>query len=86
MRKDILKLIGEIQELAVQISTRTKHDVMVRYYGHVNAIDIGLHRNGYDSGSPEEKVCDICMDHHTNAEVKVKLKRAKKLLEALKNE
>lgn len=86
MRKDIEKLISQIQVLAVQISTRTKHDVMMRYYGHVNAITVGFHRNGYDSGSSEEKLCDICMDHHTNAEVKAKLKKAKRTLEALKNE
>ena len=84
MREDILKLIGEIQMLAVQISTNTKHDVIVKYFGHVNAITVGFHKNGYSAGYPEEEICDIYMEIHTNAQNKAELKRVKRKLEELR--
>lgn len=84
MRKDIEKLINQIQVLAIQISTRTKHDVFLRYYGHVNAINVGIKMNGHNSDSPEEKICDMYMDYLTNTEIKTELKKTKRILEELR--
>lgn len=47
MNSVVKKLIGEITELAYEITNKTKHDVFVRYYGHVNGIAIDININGY---------------------------------------
>jgi hypothetical protein len=46
MSSVIKKLIGEIIELAIEVTNQTKHDVFVNYSGHVNSINVNYHVNG----------------------------------------
>lgn len=47
MSKDIKKLLSDIQTLAIEITTKTKHDVFVDYAGHVNTINIRICYGGW---------------------------------------
>lgn len=82
MRKDILKLMQEVQVLAIEVSNRTKHDVFVYFYGHVNCFKVEVCIDGWEE---EEKEClmDSYMNHMSNAEIKKQLRRTKRELEKL---
>ena len=83
MSSVVKKLIGEITELAVEITNKTKHDVFVRYEGHVNAIIIDYHKNGYYSGSNGIDILDLFMNNGKNhiSKLKQAKRKLKKLLE-----
>lgn len=83
MSSVVKKLIGEITELAFEITNKTNHDVFVRYEGHVNAIIIDCHKNGYYSGSNEINILDLYMDSERNhiSKLKQAKRKLKKLLE-----
>jgi GH15 family glucan-1,4-alpha-glucosidase len=83
MSSVVKKLIGEITELAFEITNKTKHDVFVRYEGHVNAIIIDYHKNGYYRGINKIKIVDLYMDSEKNhiAKLKEAKRKLKKLLE-----
>jgi len=84
MSSVVKKLIGEIAELAFEITNKTKHGVFVSYHGHVNCIEVNYHVNGYRSGSPQSNAIILYMgaekDHIS------KLKQAKRKLKKLLEE
>ncbi|MFW2500443.1 hypothetical protein [Clostridium diolis] len=77
------KLIGEITELAVDATNKTKHDVFADYHGHVSGFHVNYHANGYSTGTPETNIIDIYMDREKNQISKLKQakRKLKKLLE-----
>ena len=83
MNNVVKKLIGEITELAFEITNKTKHDVFVRYEGHVNAIIISYHNSGYYGGSNEIEILNLYMDSQKNhiSKLKQAKRKLKKLLE-----
>ena len=83
MRKDILKLIAEVQVLAVEVSNRTKHDVFTNFYGHVNKIVVSAYFNGWDDEIEEHSLMRVDMDLDSNAEIKKQLRRTKRELKKL---
>jgi len=84
MNSVIKKLIGEITELAFEITNKSKHKVFVKYYGTVNCFEISYHQNGKFNGSDEIAVLDIYMNHEKN--IISKLKQAKRKLKKLLEE
>jgi hypothetical protein len=83
MSSVIKKLIGEIIELAIEVTNQTKHDVFVNYSGHVNSINVNYHVNGYYSGAPQTYIVDLYIDLDENKISKLKQakRKLKKLLE-----
>ena len=83
MSSVVKKLIGEITELAVEVTNSTKHDVFVSYHGQVNCIEVNYHVYGYYSGSPEISIANIYIDYEKDQIAKLKLakRKLKKLLE-----
>lgn len=84
MSSVVQKLIGQITELAFEITNKTKHDIFVRYEGHVNAIIISYHNSGYYGGSNEVEILELWMNsekYHIS-----KLKKAKRKLKKLLEE
>lgn len=88
MRKDIQKLISEVQILAIEVSMKTEHDVFTRYAGHTQGFEVGVCFNGFAVEPEEHQLMIVYMDR-SNAEIKKQLRRTKrelkKLLESRKN-
>lgn len=83
MRKDILKLISEVQVLAVEVSNRTKHDVFARFTGHTNNFEVSVCIDGWKIEKDKDKLIDFYFDLDGNAEIKKQLRRTKKELKKL---
>jgi len=83
MSSVVKKLIGEITELVVEVTNKTKHDVFVSYHGHINCIEVNYHVNGYHSGSPQTDIVKLYMDYEKGQISKLKQAKIKlkKLLE-----
>ena len=75
--KYVVKLILEIEELALNISTQTEHDVIFNYSGHVQNIDIRYYKNGWKEDKKGIKISDIYLDINEDSE--------KELIKAKKN-
>jgi hypothetical protein len=80
----VKKLIGEITELAYEITNKTKHDVLVRYSGHVNKIEVDIYMDGYSN----EKFSIGLLNLYINSEGRPisKLKQTKRKLKKLLEE
>ena len=83
MRKDILKLMQEVQALAIEVSMKTKHDVFTNFYGNVNGIVVSAYFNGWDDEKEEHSLMRVYMDLDSNAEIKKQLRRTKRELKKL---
>lgn len=83
MRKDILKLMQEVQVLAIEVSNRTKHDVFVRFHGHTNNFEVSVCIDGWKKEKDKDKLIDSYIDLDGNAEIKKQLRRTKKELKKL---
>ena len=60
------EIISEIAGLCIKVSQRTKHDAFFRYAGHVNAVTVDIHENGWVKGSePESFDISIHEDYET---------------------
>lgn len=83
MNSVVKKLIGEITELAYEITNKTKHDVFVRYSGHINGIAIDLHINGYSDENPSIELLNLYINskEKTISKLKQAKRKLKKLLE-----
>ncbi|EES51340.1 hypothetical protein NE172_01870 [Clostridium botulinum] len=83
MNSVVKKLIGEITELAYEVTNKKRHDVFVRYSAHVNCIEVNYHKNGYYSGSPAIKILEHYINTESNTISKLKQckRKIKKLLE-----
>ena len=60
--KDIVKLILEIEELALNISTITEHDIFFNYSGHVKKIEVGYCEHGWTKDKKIINILDIFLD------------------------
>jgi len=60
--KYVVKLILEIEELALNISSNTEHDVIFNYSGHVQNIDIRYYKNGWKEDKKGIKILDMYLD------------------------
>ncbi len=83
MRKDIQKLIAEVQVLAIEVSMKTKHDVFVYFYGHVNEIAVGVYFNGFHAEKEKHSLMREDIDMQSNAVIKKELRRTKRELKKL---
>lgn len=83
MRKDIQKLIAEVQILAIEVSMKTKHDVFTRYAGHTQGFEVGVCFNGFAVEPKERQLMRVYMDLDSNAEIKKQLRRTKRELKKL---
>ena len=84
MRKDILKLISEIQVLAVEVSEKTRHDVFTRFHGHTNNFEVSVCIDGWKKEKSKDKcLIDSYMDLDSNSEIKKQLRRTKRKLKEL---
>lgn len=83
MRKDILKLISEIQVLAVEVSNRTKHDVFAYFHGHTNCFEVSICIDGWEESKEFTSSMYCYMRMCNNAEIKKQLRRTKRELEKL---
>lgn len=62
MKKHISKLILEIQELVLNISNNTDHDMFFSYSGHVQKIEVGYCKHGWTQNKKIIKVLDVFLD------------------------
>lgn len=83
MRKDILKLIAEVQVLAVEVSEKTRHDVFTRFHGHTNNLEVSVCIDGWKKEKTKISLIDSYMDLDNNAEIKKELRRTKRELKKL---
>lgn len=83
MRKDIQKLIAEVQILAIEVSMKTKHDVFTRYAGHTQGFEVGICLNGFAIEPKEHRLMLVYMDINSNSEIKKELRRTKRELKKL---
>ena len=83
MIKDILKLISEVQVLAVEVSEKTKHDVFVRFTGHTNNFEVSVCIDGWKIEKDKDKLIDFYFDLDGNEEIKKQLRRTKNKLKKL---
>lgn len=83
MNSVVKKLIGEITELAYEITNKTKHDVFVRYSGHVNGIAVDLYVNGHSNEKSSIGLLNLYINSEGRAISKLKQtkRKLKKLLE-----
>lgn len=83
MNSVVKKLIGEIAELAAEVTSKTKHDVFVKYSGHVNAMTVEYYENGYSSLKNSISLLDLYMRVERKPLLKLKQvkRKLKKLLE-----
>lgn len=79
--KDIVKLVLEIEELALNISTNTEHDVFFSYSGHVKKIEVGYCEHGWTKDKKIINILDIFLD--INEEPEKELINAKEFLKNL---
>lgn len=89
MRKDILKLISEIQVLAAQVSSETKHDVFASYYGHVQSFEVAVSLGGWNSKKGDNRKVlleDLFLGEYSNAVIVKNLRRVKRELNQLLEE
>lgn len=84
MSKDIKKLLADIQVLAIEVTTKTKHDVFTRYAGHVNTIVVNIHYGGWSSGDDGQDILELSLGLE-NEQFK-KLKRCKRELQKILKE
>lgn len=83
MNKEIIKLISNIQELAILVSNFTVHDVFVNYLGHVNKISVTAILDGYKKDV--EFTNTVFIDAYLDREINIvnKLKETEKALSEL---
>ena len=79
--KDVVKLVLEIEELALSISTNTDHDIFFNYSGHVNKIEVGYCEHGWTKDKKIINILDIFLD--INEEPEKELINAKEFLKNL---
>lgn len=66
MTADIMEIFG----LSYRISTETKTDIMVYYYGHVNSIDLDIYIDGYGENEESKKyIVPINREPYTEREI-----------------
>lgn len=83
MRKDIQKLIAEVEVLAIEVSMKTKHDVFTRFHGHTNNFEVSVCIDGWKKEKDKDKLIDSYIDLDSNAEIKKQLRRTKRELKKL---
>lgn len=83
MNSVIKKLIGEITELAVEITNNTKHDVFVEYRAQINAIQVYIYLNGWTVNKDCEDILNLSLNWKEEKIKKLKStkRKLKKLLE-----
>lgn len=83
MSSVVKKLIGEISELAYEVTNKTKHDVFVDYKAHVNSIQVQVHINGWENSKEPETILNLSMNWQPKIIKKLKQtkRKLKKLLE-----
>jgi hypothetical protein len=83
MSSVIKKLIGEITELAVQVTNNTKHDVFVDYRAHINTFAIIVHIDGWDKNRNPKEILRLSLnwDDEKIKKLKQTKRKLKKLLE-----
>lgn len=48
--------VCEVVKLAILVTTTKKADVFVRYSGHIDALDVDVHHNGWREQQPEAEI------------------------------
>ena len=79
--KGIVKLVLEIEELAMNISTNTDHDIFFNYSGHVKKIEVGYCKHGWTKDKNVMNILDIFLD--INEDPEKELINAKEFLKTL---
>lgn len=79
--KYVVKLILEIEELALNISTNTDHDIFFNYSGHVKKIEVGYCEYGWTKDKKIISILDIFLE--INEEPEKELIKAKEFLKTL---
>ncbi len=72
------ELLQKIIIKAYEITTNTKHDAFVKYWGHINSIEVSIIRDGWKPNKDNS----FCRDVYLNREnTKEELERVLKVLE-----
>ena len=79
--KYVVKLILEIEELVLNISSNTDHDIFFNYSGHVKKIEVGYCEHGWTKDKKIIKILDIFLD--INEDPEKELIKAKEFLKTL---
>ena len=77
----VVKLILEIEELVLNISSNTDHDIFLNYSGHVKKIEVGYCEHGWIKDKKIINILDIFLD--INEDPEKELIKAKEFLKTL---
>ena len=77
----VVKLILEIEELVLNISSNTDHDIFFNYSGHVKKIEVGYCEHGWTKDKKIINILDIFLD--INEDPEKELIKAKEFLKTL---
>lgn len=62
MNKETQELLAKIMSLAYEVNEKTNNDVFIRFSGHVNAVDVEWHPNGWDRHASCNVVDGCCIN------------------------
>lgn len=79
--KYVIKLILEIEELVLNISSNIDHDIFFNYSGHVKKIEVGYCEHGWTKDKKIINILDIFLD--INEDPEKELIKAKEFLKTL---
>lgn len=68
--KEIM-LILKIMQIGLMINSREKNTVFINYYGHVNLLRIGVHKEGWNNNEKESYSKEIYLERE-NIETELK--------------
>lgn len=64
MKELLQKIILKVYEITIN----TKHDAFVKYWGHVNSIEVSIIRDGWKPNKDNSFSKDICLDRENAKE------------------
>lgn len=79
LNEKIKEKVLKIMELGLEVSNETSHKVFVRYYGHIDGLDIDIFYNGWT----REKEIDLKESLFLDFEEKEVLKSLNKIIKKL---